>query len=205
MQTERESSISWIVIGYVRAYVNGDRTVWEEAGFTEDEISHLASLTVPDLYEFCATSAHVFNFDLNHGRFSTHRRVRDQHRHANDKQTKLIKLDAPASLLTRLFGLSTTECAAIRQRLGMTLRAGRPKALTEDDQAIVWRIWKDTKGIPAADRLLAIGNSGVPLNSAWQIVSTWMNKEDLEHEVKLSTIRDNDQPANAPKTCPVPE
>lgn len=205
MQTECESSISWIVIGYVRAYVNGDRTVWEEAGFTEDEISHLASLTVHDLYEFCATSAHVFNFDLNHGRFSTHRRVRDQHRHANDKQTKLIKLDSPASLLTRLFGLSTTDRAAIRQRLGMPQRGGRPNTLTEDHQAIAWRIWKNTKGIPAADRLLAIGDSGIPLKSAWSTVSIWMDKEALEHEVKLTTKEDRERYERASSRLTTPE
>lgn len=176
------------VMGALHAYAEGRRSEWEEMDFSEDEIRWLSTLTTTELMRFCAACRRLIKWGgINHQAFVTQRNLFEQQRCVGEKQEALIGLDAPVSLLTRLFGLSTAEYAELRKKLKLAPRTGRPKSLTEEQQTTVWRIWKATQGQEAVDRLLAVGSAGVPLNSAWHNLSQWMDKEDADPETAHAT------------------
>lgn len=166
------------VMSALHAYATGQRSEWEEMGFSEDEMRWLSTLTATEVMQFCAACRRMFKWGVNHQAFVIQRKLFEQQRCVGSKQETLIGLDAPVSLLTRVFGLSTTECADLRKKLNIAPKSGRPVTLTEEQQTTVWRIWKDTQGQEVVDRLLAIGSTGVPLNSAWQIVNQWIDMPD---------------------------
>lgn len=179
--------ISTAVINALCAYVEGQRSEWEEMGFSEDEMRWLSTLTATEVMQFCAACRRIFKWGgINHQAFVIQRKVFEQQRCVDDKQKTLIGLKAPVTLMTYLFGLESNGCTDLRKKLDLELHVGgRPRSLTEVEQIIVWRAWEATKGQDEVDRILAVGKTVVPLDSAWQLLRQMIDKDEVEADQEV--------------------
>lgn len=178
--------ISTAVMNALYAYVEGQRSEWEEVGFSEDEMRWLSTLTATEVMQFCAACRRMFKWSVNHQAFVIQRKTFEQQRCVDDKQETLIGLGAPVTLMTYLFGLESNGCTDLRKKLDLELHVGgRPRSLTEVEQIIVWRAWEATKGQDEVDRILAVGKTVVPLDSAWQLLRQMIDKDEVEADQEV--------------------
>lgn len=164
------------------AYDRGQRQVWEGLGLPERILAWLSTLPNSKVLEYLAGCDRMVTLKVNESGMVNRRTHMEKQWFLGDKQEALIRFDAPVGLLTRLFGLSAADCAEFRKKRNIPPRTGRPSGLTEEQQHTLWRVWNDNNRQDPVDRVLAIGRADVPLSSAWQLLSAWMDQEDADRE-----------------------
>lgn len=95
------------------------------------------------------------------------RRIKDRRRE-EEMILEFVRLRAPRRLMRDLFGISADDYCYYRRQVGLNGEgAGRPELPDDETQALVWKVWQATKGLPDKERYLRLArDTGVPLNSA---------------------------------------
>lgn len=104
----------------------------------------------------------------------------------NEMKDALLQQQASVDVMQHLFGMGPSDCAQRRKQLGLSesLNRGRPENLSDENQRIVWEIWQSTSGIPLHERVLRIGQAGIPIKNAWSTLKSWHEEELLGQSSK---------------------
>ncbi|EHD22970.1 MULTISPECIES: DUF2857 domain-containing protein [Brenneria] len=148
----------------------------ESLGLTTEEMQLLHGLTVEDLHYLLNSPVSVLTFQIHHENFSL------MLQHARREQQRMQRIDRALALggsiemMQHYFGLTTVEVAARRRMTGISIRQGRCAALSDEENATLWRQWQKS-GIDdpsSADGLdvmmLAAEQMDVSLTAVWHAV-----------------------------------
>ncbi|HEY3986763.1 DUF2857 domain-containing protein [Cedecea sp.] len=151
----------------------------ESLGLTPEEMQMLHSMTVEDLHYLLNSPVSVLTFQIHHENFSL------MLQHARREQQRFQRIDRSLALggsiemMQHFFGLSTVEVAARRRMTGITVRQGRCTALSDEENAALWRQWQkadidDTSSAAGLDvMMLAAEQLGVSLTAVWHAVRSF--------------------------------
>lgn len=151
----------------------------ESLGLTPDEMQLLHGLTVEDLHYLMNSLVSVLTFQIHHENFSL------MLQHARREQQRMQRIDRALALggsidmMQHFFGLSTVEVAARRRMTGIRIRQGRCAALSDEENAALWRQWQkaDIADPSCADGLdvmmLAAEQMDVSLTAVWHTVRSF--------------------------------
>ncbi len=172
----------------------GDLHAILELGFRLDQIARLERLTLGDLHHLSQVRTHFLHIAVDPVCFDRVLDHMDRNKRHEGLQDELIRLRGPLAMMRAFFGMTNAEYAARRKLLGLNgTGVGRPLAPTEEEEATVWQVWKDTVELPLEQRFLRIGqSSGIPLNTVWALVQSWEN----------AGLINNDPPEHTPSVSP---
>lgn len=148
----------------------------ESLGLTTEEMQLLYGLTVEDLHYLLNSPVSVLTFQIHHENFSL------MLQHARREQQRMQRIDRALALggsiemMQHYFGLTTVEVAARRRMTGISIRQGRCAALSDEENATLWRMWQkaDINDPSSADGLdvmmLASEQMDVSLTAVWHAV-----------------------------------
>lgn len=173
-----DSQLSYLVMSYaIQALGEGDLKAIEDLDFTVDEVRQLAELPVKALKHFAQLSGHFLEVKTDHSCFDkmmSHLKIELEQETLQDN---LIHHQAPIAMMTTLFGMSVAEYIQRQKLLGIPQQgAGRPPMLSDDDQEVVWKVWRNIKEGSTAERYLAVARqTRHPLRSLWSLIQSWEN------------------------------
>ncbi len=173
-----DSQLAYHVMLYaIQALSEGDFRAIDDMGFTTDEVQKLSQLPVKALKHLARLSGHFLNVTTDHDCFEKMMSYLSHELEQDALQDDLIRHEAPISMLTSLYGMSTAEYIQRQKLLGIPAHgAGRPAQLSDEDQEIVWQCWRDTDGESIAQHYLAVARETKhPLRSLWSLIQSWEN------------------------------
>lgn len=174
-----------IIAKLLQLYAKGGFNAVKEAGvrgLTPEHLDRLARMTVTQLDHLCEIGIDpltrlVFSEDRVDIVLQLWRaRQQDQ-----TDQENLVRWGASLPLMEEEFGMSGAEYAALRRKLDIDTN-GRPPKLSEEDELRVLRLWQEHKSLPSRQRWLAMGNAGIPLNSAWTVIQQARSEDEFGNE-----------------------
>ncbi|HFD11590.1 MAG TPA: DUF2857 family protein [Crenotrichaceae bacterium] len=87
---------------------------------------------------------------------------------------QLLKAGASYPVLNRLYGLTSSDVAILRQQLGIPHNQGRPASLSDAQQDQVYRLWQVSQQPTIADQLLHLHqHTAIPIRSLWPYLNEW--------------------------------
>lgn len=98
-------------------------------------------------------------------------------------------------MMQHYFGLSTVEVAARRRMTGISIRQGRCAALSDDENAALWRQWQkaDIDDASSADGLdvmmLAAEQMDVSLTAVWHAVRSFDAPQTATARKAIQAVR----------------
>ncbi|MET3056289.1 DUF2857 domain-containing protein [Serratia marcescens] len=167
----------------------------ESLGLTTEEMQLLHGLTIEDLHYLMNSSVSVLTFQIHHENFSL------MLQHARREQQRMQRIDRALALggsiemIQHYFGLSTVEVAARRRMTGISIRQGRCAALSDDENAALWRQWQkaDIDDASSADGLdvmmLAAEQMDVSLTAVWHAVRSFDAPQTLTAKKAIQAVR----------------
>lgn len=173
-----DSQLAYHVMLYaIQALSEGDFRAIDDMDFTVDEVQQLSQLPVKALKHLARLSGHFLRVKTDHHCFEKMMNYLKHELEQDALQDELIRHEAPIAMLTSLFGMSTAEYIQRQKLLGIPPHgAGRPTQLSDEDQEIVWRCWRDTKEASTAEHYLAVARETKhPLRSLWSLIQSWEN------------------------------
>lgn len=173
-----DSQLAYHVMLYaIQALSEGDFRAIDDMDFTVDEVQQLSQLPVKALKHLARLSGHFLSVKTDHHCFEKMMNYLKHELEQDALQDDLIRHEAPIAMLTSLYGMSTAEYIQRQKLLGIPPHgAGRPTQLSDDDQEIVWRCWRDTKEASTAEHYLAVARETKhPLRSLWSLIQSWEN------------------------------
>lgn len=159
----------------------GDWSALRDMGFSEAEVDALHGLSLGELAALeRGIAGHVLRVELDRPAFwLVVEQVRRQSRDETMK-LELIRRDAPAEMMERLFGMGMKEYSACRRRLRAPRGVGRPPEPDEATARDVWLAWKQLqKGrrnahLDPAGWIALQDQTGASLRVVWRLVGRWM-------------------------------
>ncbi|MDX1252174.1 MAG: DUF2857 family protein [Gammaproteobacteria bacterium] len=162
-----------IIAKILKLYTRGGFNEVKESGIrglTKVHLDRLASMTVTQLDQFCEVPVdQVTRIVFSEERLDIVLKLWDARQQDQANQENLIRWGASLPLMEEEFGMSGAEYAALRRKLNIDTN-GRPPKLSEEDELRVLRLWQEHKSLPSRQRWLALGQAGIPLNSAWTVI-----------------------------------
>ncbi|MBL0903984.1 DUF2857 domain-containing protein [Serratia bockelmannii] len=167
----------------------------ESLGLTTEEMQLLHGLTIEDLHYLMNSSVSVLTFQIHHENFSL------MLQHARREQQRMQRIDRALALggsiemMQHYFGLSTVEVAARRRMTGISIRQGRCAALSDDENAALWRQWQkaDIDDASSADGLdvmmLAAEQMDVSLTAVWNAVRSFDAPQTAAAKKAIQAVR----------------
>ena len=163
-----------LVIYAMRCIKDGETDTLTAMGFGPSEVADLAALRFGDLQRIERLKTHCLEIKVDRQAFAEMiGRVRSDSL-SIEWEHELIRADAPLDMMRRLFGTNSRAYARLR-RLYDVSSAGRPREPSEDDAAILWRLWagrvRDAPhGVLRPFDYLAISRQcSLPLRTVWRV------------------------------------
>ena len=184
----QQSELMRVVIAHaLHLQRQGRATELDEMGLTDEDVEFFAQLTEMELALFCGARAHCLHIAVDRRCLTLQRHQFERRREEERLQDELLRCRASLPAMHFLFGMNAEEYARRRRVLGLAATGnGRPPALSDEDQARAWHIWRAAGGRSDALRLLAVGEAGIPLNSAWPLIQQWYEAEEEERHDRRS-------------------
>ena len=172
-----DSQLAYHVMLYaIQALSEGDFAAIDDLGFTSDEIQQLSQLPVKALKHLSQLSGHFLIVKTDHECFAKMMKHLHHELECDALQDKLIRHEAPISMMNSLFGMSSAEYIQRQKVLGIPrCGAGRPPQLEEDEEHRVWRAWSAIDvNQPDTQRYLQVAReTGLPLRALWSLIQSW--------------------------------
>ena len=164
---------------------DGDRHALRQMNVGSDEIAAISRLTVDDVVRALPVAAHCLRIRIDRDAFWQLVARLDTLRERDRLLRELIAADAPAAMMTELFGMGRHEYAVWRRFCGLPNGAGRP---TEPDEATERAIWRSCEAhvgdstkrpLDANDYLAIATHCNAPVRTVWRALARW--REDARH------------------------
>lgn len=151
-------------------------------GLTQVHLQRLVNMTVTQLDQFCEVTVDpVTRIIFSEERVDIVLKLWDARQQDQADQENLVRWGASLPLMEEEFGMSGADYAAMRRKLDIDTN-GRPPKLSEEDELRVLRLWQEHKALPSRQRWLALGQAGIPLNSAWTVIQQARSDEEFGDE-----------------------
>lgn len=89
----------------------------------------------------------------------------------------LVRLDAPQSMLSALFNLSSRDVTALRQAMGLPGLPGRPRQSSEEEERRAWEaigeLGLSLDSMRPTDWLRLHAATDIPMRVLWTMVNDW--------------------------------
>lgn len=173
----------------IRLYRRGHTKELEEIGFTVSMLDKFSKMTEYQILVFCEQPSPFIEYHVN-DRAMTIAMKRCSEILAEDEiKDALLQQQASVDVMQHLFGMGPADCAQRRKQLGLSesVSRGRPVNLSDEHQRFAWEIWQSTVGLHLHERVLRIGNAGIPIKNAWSMLKSWHENELFGDAVKPST------------------
>ncbi|MDF7679911.1 DUF2857 domain-containing protein [Enterobacteriaceae bacterium ESL0689] len=151
----------------------------ESLGIKREEMEMLQRLSIEELHYLANSEVSVVSININHDNLiSMLQRARLEQQRLQQID-RALALGSSIELMQTFFGLSSVDVAARRRIAGIEARAGRGNALSDEDNAEIWRLWQRS-GIEKVEShdgldvmMLAAEQLNIPLTSVWHAVKGW--------------------------------
>lgn len=176
-----DSLLAYHVLLYaIQALSEGDLKAIKDLDFTIDEIRQLSQLPVKAIKHLARMSSHFLEIKTDHSCFNKIMIHLHQELASDALQDELLRLEAPITMMSTLFGMSTTEYLQRQKLLGIPGRgAGRPALPSDDEQIAIWESWVKTEGMSLPERYQQVGQeTGQPLRALWSLIQSWESTRD---------------------------
>ena len=141
----------------------------------DDEIIELIhSLKLFDFEILSHSKIEFFKFDFDAAKFkraieTCREAVREQ-----DMIIEYIKLGASAPMMRALFGHNATEVGALREKLGLSEKGGRPAVPTVSEQLDIANKWSASYKMDEREHYLYVAKAtGLPLRMIWNEINSY--------------------------------
>lgn len=183
--SSHNSLLAYHVMLYaIQALSEGDFKAIKDLDFTIDEIRQISQLPVKAIQHLARMSGHFLDIKTDHSCFNKIM-AHLHHELADDAlQDDLLRSEAPITMMSTLFGMSTTEYLQRQKLLGIPSRgAGRPSLPNEETQVAIWESWIKTEGLPLPQRYLTVGKeTEQPLRALWSLIQSWESARDHQRQ-----------------------
>ncbi len=109
---------------------------------TQDQIAALKNLSNEDKRRLIRSGHSLVNITINSRNIASICSLIDANNQRDRLIEDLIKAHASQAMMYKYFGLSVSDVAQLRRRYGITERGGRPAALTEQEEAKIYSLYK---------------------------------------------------------------
>lgn len=172
----------------LKLYATGGFNAVKESGvqgLTPARLDRLARMTVTELDQLCGIDINILvRLVFSEERMDIVLKLWDAQQQDQVDQESLIRGGASLPLMEEEFGMSGADYAALRRKLAIDTN-GRPPKLSEEDELQVLRLWQEHKALPSRQRWLALGQAGLPLNSAWTVIQQARSEEEFGNDVDV--------------------
>ena len=169
----------------LKLYATGGFNAVKESGvqgLTPARLDRLARMTVTELDQLCGIDINILvRLVFSEERMDIVLKLWDAQQQDQVDQESLIRGGASLPLMEEEFGMSGADYAALRRKLAIDTN-GRPPKLSEEDELQVLRLWQEHKALPSRQRWRALGQAGIPLNSAWTVIQQARSEEEFGNE-----------------------
>ena len=150
-------------------------------GFSEDELKAINQLTLDELFYISHSTVQFAKVEINHDAFWKLLAVAQENAEEQQVIDRALLLCASIEMLNQYFGLSTSAVSARRQLLGKEEKMGRKVAATDEEQELIWHLWKkyqstieNLNSLEGLELLSLIAEeSNMNLTVVWKIVCEW--------------------------------
>lgn len=162
-----------LVVYTMRCIEDGETERLVRMGFGPAEMEELAALRFGDIQRMERLESHCLDIKVDRRAFANMiRRIRTDG-NAQEWEHRLIRADAPLDMMRSLFGTGSREYTRLRQLYDVS-STGRPREVTEDQEARLWpvlarRIDASEDGVlPAVEYIAVSEELGIPLRTVWR-------------------------------------
>ena len=166
-----------LLILITRMAAQGDYPAMQQLGIRHDQIDKLQSLSTQEIQQMAMISKARFvsiqvdpdaldsAIALGHKRVAQHNLI-----------IAMLKAGASKTMMTQLFGMTSTQTTDLRRFIALSKSDGRPAAPTDQQQDSLWAIWQqlrhDPIGIP--EQLLVLHEkTGLRIDAIWPLLQAW--------------------------------
>lgn len=152
-------------------------------GFSEDELKAINQLTLDELFYISHSTVQFAKVEINHDAFWKLFAVAQENAEEQQVIDRALLLGSSIEMLNQYFGLSTSAVSARRQLLGKEEKMGRKAAATDEEQELIWNLWKKYQS--TVDNLYSLDGlkllsfiaeqSNMNLTVVWKLVCEWQN------------------------------
>lgn len=157
----------------------------------DDEIIELINgLKLFDFEILSRTKIEFLKFDFDAVKFkraieACREAVREQ-----DMIIEYIKLGASAPMMRALFGHNATEVGALREKLGLSEKGGRPAAPTVAEQLAIANTWSASYKMDEREHYLYVAKkTGLSLRMIWNEINSYDAPDIMTKQRRESTTR----------------
>ncbi len=143
-------------------------------------LERIASLSVRGFGRFLDTAQRQIRVRYDSKRITIEidtdawRRILDSHAEeilVMDDVDKLVMFGAPRSVIRDVTGAHHMCVTARRRSLGVDAKSGKPRALSEDEEAAVREVWQSLAVLNLADRLIMASRiTGLSIGNLWPLL-----------------------------------
>lgn len=156
----------------------------QQFGFDESELSEIANLSTQEILDMGESSASFAKINIDHSVFwALLETVRENSRQRNEID-RALTLGISSEMIHIFFGWSSAEVSARRKLLGVKESMGRKPNANEEEEAVIWNLWKthktDEDSSQSLDLLMLIAEeSKISLTEIYRLVSQWEKEHRL--------------------------
>lgn len=137
------SSINRLILtSTLTAIQAGDFSFCYKMGFTQNEISKLATISADELIILCRMSSQFMRYAIDHDKLVALLNTTAQEASRQSLINQAIILGGSIALLHHFFGLTSNEVCARRRLLAVNVPSGRTPTPDEVIDTEIWQHWK---------------------------------------------------------------
>lgn len=148
--SDANSTLAGMLLFSLKQAASADNDTLRKIGFTPELIRLLQTMDMEDIAEYARYGSKYMRVSIDPKRFE---QIHDIiHARAQERQliNSLLRAHISYQFLHDQFGMTSNEILSRKTRLRMVTKAGRSKALTERETAIIYRSFKKESVIAAS-------------------------------------------------------
>jgi hypothetical protein len=166
-----------LLILITRMAAQGDYPAMRQLGIRYDQVDKLQSLSTQEIQQMAMVSkARFVSIQVDPDALDTaialgHKRVA-QH----NLIIAMLKAGASKTMMTQLFGMTSTQTTDLRRFIALPKSDGRPAIPNEQQQASLWQAWQQLchDEIDITGQLLDLHEkTGLRINAIWPLMQAW--------------------------------
>ena len=167
---------------------NGQLRKALEYGFEEEDLNLLRDREKRN--NLLNTSVGLFTVKAN---LPAIRRISNAHDDVEQEMLlidQMLLLEASSKMIAEIFGLNQREVALRKRMLGADKKSGRWQDLTQEQNVVLWQVWKRKIEEHELDRhdvmdmlkvcMILAHSHDIPMAIIWPAMKQWLEDEDLE-------------------------